>query len=458
MNQVNPNFLTGSRLRMYGGTTNHWGYWARPLDPLDLAPRPGYRPAGWPIDRQALDPTYPRANRLGDYDVFRYEDVPYWTERTGTRAIEEPAGAPLKSVVFHAQYDDSINHFQLRYREALRDAENITVLFNCNVLRIATDAARSRVTRLECASLFDGRPGQPFVIEVDRYVLATGGLEATRRLLLSGGLGDNARGDLGRHFMVHPLIRRAAVAEFERPFDRQIESFYAGTPAYGPPPNAGPGTARFRSPVYDERFEGSGSRSFTVFGSLAPTPAVLAEKKIGNFRVNLGFLGNQVQVNVNWEQIPQPESRITLHPTARDPVFGQPVLQLDWRLAPVDKRTVIEALALSKDHFGRLKENRLKRFTQTTDLSGGPDHWTFDPTGFNDEALWPGDHHMGTARMSRDPQDGIVDPDLKVHTLANLYLPSTAAFPTGGYANPTLTLLALAIRLADHLKKLAPSR
>lgn len=454
MTKVNPNFLTNSRLRMYGGTTNHWGFWARPLDPVDLAPRDGYRPSGWPIGRQVLDAIYPRANELGDYDVFRYDDVPYWTERTATRAFAEQSGEPLKTVVFHAQYDRSINHFQLRYREELRDADNVKVYFNCNVLRIATDPSRSTVTYLECASVVDGRPGQPFKVAADRYVLATGGLEATRLLLLSGDLGDNDRGDLGGHFMVHPLIRRAAIAEFESSFDPRIESFYGGTTAFGEPaPLAGANAPRFRTPVYDERFEGPEARSFTVWGALAPTERTLATKKIGNFRINLGFRGNQVQVNVNWEQVPQPGSRLTLHRTAVDPVFRQPLLQLDWRLQPIDKTTVVEALAVCEEYLSKLRENRLRRFTIETDLSGDQDHWTFDPTGQQDEALWPGDHHMGTARMSELPADGIVDRNLKLHTVDNLYLPSCAVFPTGGYANPTLTLLALALRLADHLKE-----
>jgi choline dehydrogenase-like flavoprotein len=453
MTDVNPEFLTNSRLRMYGGTTNHWGFWARTLDDIDLGPRPGYRPLGWPIDRAVLDPVYERANRLGGYDELRYDDVDYWTARTGTQALEGRLGAPLATVVFHAQYDDGMNKFQVQFGDELDDAENVEILFNCNVLKIHTDAARSRVTHLECAALIDGKKGPVFYVEADQFVLATGGLEATRLLLLSGNLGDNARGDLGGHFMVHPLIRAAALAEFAVPFDDRIEQLYAGRWVPGKPlPRAGEDAERFRAAVYDERFEGPEEAGFTVFAALAPTAHVLDEKKIGNFRICLGFRGREVQVNVNWEQVAQRESRITLHPTAVDPVLGQPLLQLDWRLAQIDKTTVIEALSLCEQFFAGVKDNRLLRFDRTTDLGGGPDHWTFDPTGLDDHALWPGDHPMGTARMSALPEDGIVDRDLKVHTLDNLYLPSTAAFPAGGYANPTLTLLALSLRLADHLR------
>ncbi len=98
----------------------------------------------------------------------------------------------------------------------------------------------------------------------------------------------------------------------------------------------------------------------------------------------------------------------------------------------------------------------------TTDLSGGPENWKFVSitdskalaTGDHHKALSVGDHHMGALRMSKSPEDGILNPDLMVHTVDNLYVASCAAFPTSGCANPTLTIVALALRLADHLNSL----
>jgi choline dehydrogenase-like flavoprotein len=63
-----------------------------------------------------------------------------------------------------------------------------------------------------------------------------------------------------------------------------------------------------------------------------------------------------------------------------------------------------------------------------------------------------GKHHIGTTRMHADPKQGVVDPDCRIHGLANLYVAGSSVFPTSGYANPTLTIVALALRLADHLK------
>ena len=84
-----------------------------------------------------------------------------------------------------------------------------------------------------------------------------------------------------------------------------------------------------------------------------------------------------------------------------------------------------------------------------TDVSGGAEDWTFLP---NEGALETGDHHMGALRMSAAAEDGIVDINSRLHSVDNLYIAGSAVFPTGGYANPTLTIVALALRLADHLK------
>jgi choline dehydrogenase-like flavoprotein len=110
----------------------------------------------------------------------------------------------------------------------------------------------------------------------------------------------------------------------------------------------------------------------------------------------------------------------------------------------------VRGLDLVKDY---LEARGGVNFRITTDLSGGPEHWTFDPNlRKKGNALNPGDHHMGAFRMSTTAEDGIVDPNLKVHSVDNLFLAGCGVFPTAGYANPTLTIVALALRLADYLK------
>jgi choline dehydrogenase-like flavoprotein len=172
----------------------------------------------------------------------------------------------------------------------------------------------------------------------------------------------------------------------------------------------------------------------------------MQREKIGSFRVILGFVDPvRATININWEQAPIDDNRIVLAADASDPVFGQPTVRVDWRMTERDKRTVRRGLELCRQY---LEARGGTDFRITTDLSGGPESWTIGgPSGMD-----PGGHPMGATRMSSDPADGIVDPNLRVHTTDNLYVASCSVFPTGGSANPTLTIIALAVRLAEHLR------
>ena len=186
-----------------------------------------------------------------------------------------------------------------------------------------------------------------------------------------------------------------------------------------------------------------------AWGILEPMPAVLDAKRIGNFRLIFRFQGPTfTTVDITWEQLPNENSTITLDPAVTDPIFKQPVVRLDWNLLEPDKRTVREGLDLCRQYL--LARDQGAKLEFTTDLSGGPDHWTLDGTP---NRLHPGDHHMGAARMSRSSDDGIVNPDSRLHSVDNVYIAGSAVFPTCGYANPTLTIVALALRLADHLSQ-----
>jgi choline dehydrogenase-like flavoprotein len=136
------------------------------------------------------------------------------------------------------------------------------------------------------------------------------------------------------------------------------------------------------------------------------------------------------------EQAPNPSSRVTLG-QERD-ALGQNRVQLDWHLSPIDIKSMIRAQGIIDEELrhaglGRLRIE-LEDETPPGDLHGG----------------W---HHMGTTRMHVDPQKGVVDENCKVHGISNLFIAGSSVFPTGGYANPVLTIVALAIRLADHIKQ-----
>lgn len=448
LQKVDPRFLDRSRLHMYGGTTNHFGFWSRPLDEADLKPRPGYRDASWPIAIAELVPYYQAAHQFGHFGPFNYDDMRFWERALFARCFPPLPGDQLRGAIMHAQYDEALHDFQVQFGVELRAAHNVTVLFNAHLLNIEATDSNDHVTRLSCATIEDGKRGRRFGVEANAYVLAVGGIETVRLLKLSGDLGNNRSDQLGRGFMVHPLIREAAKVRFSRPLETDIRSFFRDQQVRLQPPSTDNDTYRVVTTPLVNPEHLFNYEVFDAWGILVPTPETMDEEKIGNFRLILQFSAeDEAVVNINWEQVPNEASIVTLNPTQTDPVFGQPVTHLDWRLRSEDKRTVVRGLDICRAY---LQERGAVDFQLLTDLSGDADHWTFAP---EQGELATGDHHMGALRMSALSDDGIVNPDSRVHSVDNLYIAGCSVFPTSGFANPTLTIVALALRLADHLKQ-----
>lgn len=453
LQRVDPEFLTRSRLNMYGGTTNHFGFWARPLDRADYIPRPGYREVGWPISQAELTPYYVAAQHFGQFGPFNYDDMEFWERVLYARCFDPLPGDQLTGAVMRAQYEENLHDFQLQFREALKGAENITVLFNAYLLTISTNENQRHVSELNCSTIESSAcggstAGVAFKVRARTYVLACGGIENVRLLQLSGGLGNNRRDQLGRGFMVHPLLTNAARVHFERPIASEIRNFFREQQIRLKPPAAADGVYQHMvAPLVNPElvFE---YLVFNAWGVLAPTHQTLLEEQIGNFRIILYFGADHQSavVNLNWEQAPNEDSRIMLDPRRADPVFGQPVAHVDWRLNETDKRSALRAFEITFDY---LRGRGASRREWITDIGGGALDYTFPPAA---GALETGDHHMGALRMAASSHDGIVDINSRLHSVDNLYIAGSAVFPTGGYANPTLTIVALALRLADHLR------
>ncbi len=445
---ADPLFLDRSRLHMYGGTTNHFGFWSRPLDDADLKPRPGYRESHWPFGIAELRRYYRDAHDFGRFGPFNYDDLAFWERALFARCFPPLPGDPLHGAIMHAQYDESLHDFQVQFGDDLRAAPNVTVLFNATLLKIEATGNKDHVVGLSCATIEDGKAGRSVRVEATRYVLAMGGIETVRALKLSGDLGNNRRDHLGRGFMVHLLVTNAARVRFEHPVQTEIRGFFRDQQVrlQPPPTEDGPYTPMTAPLVNPEDI--FKYCVFNAWGVLVPTSEAMDAEKIGNFRLILRFehADDEAVVNINWEQIPNENSVVTLDPTHRDPVFGQPVTHLDLRLRDEDKRTIVRGLELCEAY---LRKRGALDFQLITDLSGGADHWSYSP---DEGALTVGDHHMGALRMSSNADDGIVNPDSRMHSVDNLYIAGCAVFPTGGFANPTLTIVALALRLADHLK------
>jgi choline dehydrogenase-like flavoprotein len=429
--------LTAARLRFFGGTTNHWGGWCQPLDEIDFESRDWIPHSGWPFRKSHLVPFYERAQCIVQLGPFAYGAEAWETE--GAPQLPFKGGRVMtKMVQFSAP-----TRFGQVYRDEIAHAQNIRTYLNANLVEIETSKEARTVTRLRVACL----QGSKFWVSAKLFILATGGIENARLLLLSNrvqrsGLG-NQNDLVGRFFMDHAGLNAGTVLLSD--------------------PNISPALYVHRVRGLHRSSNPPGGQS--VMGELMLSPEVMRAEKVANFSAVLestsrleaakgdGFLSSLYNVikNVNRrvfksplrlrniiEPIPNPDSRVSL--TAERDRFGQNRVQLDWRLSPSDKRTIRRSQEIIGMELGRAGLGRLM-----VGLDSGDTSWL--------SSLEQGlGHHMGTTRMHVDPKKGVVDQNCQVHEISNLFIAGSSVFPTYGYAPPTLTIVALALRLADHVK------
>jgi choline dehydrogenase-like flavoprotein len=441
--------LAASRLRFFGGSSNHWGGFTRPLDPIDFEPREWVPYSGWPFGMAELEPYYSKACEILEVAPGRFEDTRYWEQETGQTLLEF-ATRRLRPQYVHFSPP---TRFGQRYRSDLERSGNIRVLLHANVTDIATVESVKAVSHLEIRTL----NGLSHRLEAKVYVLATGGLENARLLLLSNktvpaGLG-NQHDLVGRFFMEHPHVSgygEIVVADLDRlppMFRDRIKVAGRYAKAAFNPSEAFLRERRLLNATFmvgvAGKYHASGPSKSDPDTWRRDTDMLLAARPLlanGQGAIDPGepdFLGVWLGNGGSCEQAPNPASRVGLS-SERD-ALGLNKIQLDWRLTGQDRHSLVEhtrslALELGAQGIGRMLMK------------------------LEDDGRWPdkvtgGNHHMGTTRMHDNPRQGVVNPNCRVHGVDNLYVAGSSVFPTSGSANPTLTLVALTLRLADHLRK-----
>jgi choline dehydrogenase-like flavoprotein len=458
--------LSDTRSRYFGGSTNQWWGNCRPLDDMDFEERSWIPHSGWPLNKCDLLPFYARAQKvcgLGSYENYDADTVRRCSSSLAPLSLD---GERIVSKVI--QTCPSLR-FKDLYQDTLLSAHNIdTYLWgNATALNANESCARVDTLRVKCLS------GNEFSIAARIFVLAAGGIENARVLLNSNKVQQNGLGNdhdlVGRFFMEHPTVYFSL--NTSRPIrDFRFYDFYE------------------RRPVHDASVWGMLSvssaliREHRLLGTCiyflpADCEGIVSLREIKNALKNMtlpnkamGHLRNvgrdsygiakfifkriilkdtrtiptrEAPVRMSpdnyfiatlFEQIPNPSNRVTLS-SERD-LLDQPRAELRLQLSPEERESYIRSLRILGMEIGL----------------------EFDPLELNvedrgeDWRIGFFSHHIGTTRMSDDPKKGVVDRNCRVHGIANLFIAGSSVFPTGGSAAPTLTLVALAIRLADHLK------
>ena len=358
----------------------------------------------------------------------------------------------------------------------------LQLIFMQMSLDIETNETARTVNRLRVASL----KGNKFWVKAKQFVLAAGAIEIPRLLLSSDktqktGLG-NQHDLVGRFFMEHPHVSSGFFVP-AAPEIFKLTHFYDHIHKVNEVPIIGKlglsekvlrqekllnYVVEFRprlvprtslNPFLYPRIESKSIHSYKVLRSAIDHRKLPDDtgKHLRNILGGLDEFTVTAYRNIKkrvlrvldkrkirlfrlenmTEQAPNPESRVMLG--SDHDKLGLRRVQLDWRLSELDKESFTKSQEivdqeLRRSGFGRLYARPMNEDLQAQIIGG-----------------W---HHMGTTRMHQDPKKGVVDQNSRVHGISNLYIAGPSVFPTSGYANPSLTIVALAVRLADHIKSL----
>ncbi len=441
--------LDQCRLRYLGGASNHWGGACRPLDARDFEKKPYVKYSGWPIGRQDLDPYLREAKEIFEIPV----DEPEVPTAEGSEWLP-----PFRR---HEQIEFWLSpqvRFGEKYEGELERHPRIEVFLNANVTDIWLEDDL-RTTKYYEVTDYRGRK---FRAHARLFILATGGLENPRVLLnanhqLPHGIG-NEHDLVGRFFTDHP---HQHLGEFL--LEDDIRAAARRDPVYMG--RILPIKGRFLRPSDGYMREARvlsyslGIRPTFAMQHVPDTPFkarlrdILCSSEL--LRESAEFIKNgsvtcfdvDGHLKIQSEQEPNPDSRITLaRSTDR---FALRRMDMQWRRTDLDRRTIKDAALLAArlfplSHRGRV---RLERWLHEEPLHlPGP----YDGT----PSIVAGPHHMCTTRMADDPREGVVDRWQRVHSNTNLYIAGSSSFASGGFANPTFTIVQMSLRLADHLKGL----
>ncbi len=432
-------YLVTSRARFYGGSGHWWGGKSVPLDPADFAARPWIKDSGWPMTRADLQPYY---NRACDVLSIPHFDKDYAEpQHEGRPPLDINGSAHITSLPRdHSEVSGRIDKAQFdEFRYGFTDEPNISVYLHANVVGFTLADDGSGLRSVEVSTL-DGKRG---AARGAVYVLACGGIENARLLLAANarnGAQFGRRSDaLGRYFQGHTVIYKETSAN------------EAGTElcVTDPPESLDLYVNRrlgHPHAVLGTTLEGQAAYRCTAF---TVTMGLLDEDPGGSDRLALRSTAARIDRadteadggTTCWcyfmtENLPNPESRVTL--SDQVDALGMPRVHLDWQYGADD----LDGFERSFDAFVR-------------ELGSAGRGRACSPIAREDlvATMQPSRHHMGTTRMHEDPTVGVVDANLKCHDADNLYVTGSSVFPTSGIANPTLTLLALTLRLSDHLKE-----
>ncbi|OLP59939.1 hypothetical protein BJF93_10105 [Xaviernesmea oryzae] len=456
---LNLKGMEEGRARALGGAGRLWAGQCLPFDDIDFAQRPWVAHSGWPIDAAQLQPFVDEAKRF-----FCVEEDVFDARNYGLFGLQAPPWQAdrLKAMftVYTPDVDVGKTHFA-----ALKADANVTVLLHATATEIRTDETGT-VTSGVAVKTWSGKS---LTINAPVVALCAGGLENARLLLLSRSVNPKGLGNehdlVGRFFQDHPNGITATLTSDGAHLQDRFRLLYRRDKRYFPKFALSETLQRERQVlnanahlVFDYPSEsGMASLQEIVRGIRAqrlpdrmrahiwrllrdfPDVAAAAWRRLQGQSPRAK--PSAVHLQCYLEQEPSAQNRVQLDETRRDRL-GVPMVKVTWDVGTLERETLTTITQTAIDEFHRLG---LGDFKMADWLTAPGDAWKAQLSDCN--------HHAGTTKMARDARDGVVDTDGQVFGVKGLYACGGSTFPTSGYANPTLVIVALALRLGDHLRQ-----
>jgi choline dehydrogenase-like flavoprotein len=460
-----------SRARQFGGSCNLWAGRNMRMSPIDFEQRDWIPNSGWPLKYRELEPYYERAEAiLGIPGHRRFASVDAIPDIDGG---EKKLLAAKDVVPTVALWGTRPMRFAKVHGTTLRRSRNVDVYLNANVTELVPAEGGRAIDHLVLRTL-DGRTVH---VRAQSYVLACGGLENARLLLVSRRRHDRGVGNehdvVGRYFLEHPRALHGrirvnpgvrlpyltgipladgkvqlgvALSEQAQREARVPNSYVSFEPTMSDAAARNYGRSMNVAKVIVRRgYDDAGGKAQAERANVRELIYLLTPKEVMPHWLYRPYallkrkargrrsIGHLTVINF-CEQVPDRASRATLS-EQRD-ALGMNKLRLDWRVGAAERRSVELLHGVIARHVEEFGIGTM----EVSAREAGELHFT------------DASHHMGTTRMSEDVTTGVVDRDCRVHGLDNLYMAGSSVFATGGHANPTLTIVALTLRLAEHLK------
>jgi len=437
-----------SRLHYFGGSTGHWGGMCSTFDDIDFEKRDWVENSGWPIKRPDIAAFYPKAHDILDLGPYEW-DVKYW-QKQNDLFIPLPFD---EDVIWSKMWHMSPpTRFGPKYKDTIVNASNIHLYTYANVVDIIATENVSSIQQVTVKNY----AGKQHTVKAKYFIMACCSIQTSRLLLACNkqapkGLGND--NDLvGRYFMEHVEIKTGELwlnhtdplKLYEMVMGTKVRAELAISAAKQKELQVLNGTIS----LMPLEMSNKAIPSVKLWSNDDPRKSLDSFKKYSSLdkrnifqRMFSKSIFQSYGLYTRMEQWPNPDSRVVLSEEKDE--LGVPRANLHWALSHFDKKSVYAINKLLGEQVGLKGIGRVKLRDWLADESNLdlPDYTS------------GGWHHIGTTRMSDTPKTGVVDPNCRIFGIDNLYVAGSSCYPTGGAVNPTLTVVAISLRLAAHLKE-----